>query len=71
MGGGEERWGRGEEIGGGSMHLWRTVGKGRFSLHGSALSICSQLLRAFMSKHADSVRSRGEVVVGRGGGGWR
>lgn len=59
MGGGKERW-----EGGGSMHLWRTVGKGHFSLHASAPAVCSLLLRAFMSKRGDSVRRtfRGENV---------
>lgn len=57
--GGEGRGGGMEGGRRGSMHLWRTAGKGHFSLHGSAPAVWSLPLRAFMSKHGDFVRSRG------------
>lgn len=56
---------------GGSMHLWRTAGKGRFSPHPSAPAVCSLVLHALISKHGDSIRSReegGRWWMGGGGG---
>lgn len=65
---GLEGGGEGRREGGrrGSMHLWRTAGKGHFSLHGSTPAVWSLPLRAFMSKHGDFVRSRGGGEVGGG-----